>query len=140
MPPGNPFTDPFVLFNSMFGELNRHMHDPFVEVFDQFDGLRGHGRPRHEQYERDDVFSPGGPGPSPFNPTAGMGMFTDMGTPGGAPQRFRTESSFRSSGGRYGFRRESRVTTTVNGVTHSTWTRLDSDVSPRILSIMFKLF
>lgn len=72
------------------------------------------------------MFGAGGPGPmpSPFSPT---GMFSSMSTSSGVPQRFRSESTFRTSGGRYGFQRESRVTTTINGVTQSKWIRVDSD-------------
>jgi DnaJ homolog subfamily B member 6 len=128
MPRHNPFTDPFVLFNSLFGDFNGYMHEPFVQF--PHGEARGRGRAHHDGFERADMFGPGGPGPMPaFNPTAGMGMFGGMGPSGGMPQRFRTESSFRSTGGRHGFRRESRVTTTVNGVTQSTWTRVDLDVS-----------
>jgi DnaJ homolog subfamily B member 6 len=137
VPPRNPFTDPFVLFNSMFGDLNRHMPDPFMH-FDTFDP-REHRRPRHDPFAREAMFGPGGPGPmpGPFSSSAGMSMFGGLGASGGAPQRFRAQSSFGATGGRYGWQRESRVTTTVNGVTQSTWTRVDSDVSlhthPRVL-------
>jgi len=72
----------------------------------------------HDPLERADMFSPGGPGPMPSPYTS---------VPRGVPQRFRSESTFRASGGRYGWQRESRVTTTVNGVTQSKWTRVDSD-------------
>ncbi|KIM82972.1 hypothetical protein PILCRDRAFT_819773 [Piloderma croceum F 1598] len=133
VPPRNPFTDPFVLFNSMFGDLNRHMPEPFMH-FDTFDPPRERRRPRRDPFERETMFGPGGPGPmpGPFSSSAGMGMFGGMGASGGAPQRFRAQSSFRASGGRYGWQRESRVTTTVNGVTQSTWTRVDSDGNEHI--------
>jgi DnaJ family protein B protein 6 len=133
MPPRNPFTDPFVLFNSMFGDLNRHIHEPFMQFShgDTFDDPRGHGGAPHEPLQRANMFSPGGPGPmpGPFSPTAGMGVFGGTGTSRGVPQRFHSESTFRANSGRYGWQRESRVTTTVNGVTQSKWIRVDSDVS-----------
>lgn len=133
IPPRNPFTDPFVLFNSMFGELNRHVHEPFMQYShgDIFDGPRGRGGPLHDQLGRADMFGPGGPGPmpSPFSPTAGMGVFGGASTSRGVPHRFRSESSFSASGGRFGWQRESRVTTTTNGATQSIWTRVDSEVS-----------
>jgi len=129
--PRDLFTDPFVLFNSTFADLRRHMPFPHGSVFD---GPRGHGMPHHDPFESADIFGLGGPGPMPslFSPTAGMGMFGGMGEPGGVPQRFHSESTFRAGGGRYGFQRESRVTTTINGVTQSKWTRVDSDGNEHI--------
>lgn len=144
MPPHNPFTDPFVLFNSMFGDLNGHIHEPFMHFShgDTFDGPREHGGPHHDRFDREAMFSSGGPGPMPglFSPTAGMGMFGGMDASSGAPQRFRAQSTFRAGSGRYGWQRESRVTTTVNGVTQSTWTRVDSDVSLCIFVYCYYIF
>jgi DnaJ family protein B protein 6 len=127
MPTHNPFTDPFVIFNSMLGDFNRHFRDPFMNFDDMFNGPRQHERPRHDRFDRENMFGPGGPGPMPA--PGGFGMFGGIGASGSVPRVFRSESTFSASGGHHGWQRESRVTTTVNGVTKSKWTRVDSEAS-----------
>lgn len=127
MHPHHPFTDPFELFNSLFGDFHRHMSEPFMHFshghHGGFDDPREQVPGHHEPFDRFDM--PGhGPGPMfGFPPSGVMSAF------GGMPTgRFRMEShGFGPSNGRL-WRQESRVTTTVNGVTQSTWTRVDSDV------------
>jgi len=128
-PRHHPFTDPFVLFNSMFGDLHRHFDDPFPN-FPQphHGGFEGPRPGRHEPFERFDM---PGPGPGPmlgfsFGPSGGMGF------DGIPPGRFRGESRSFGIGGGRNWRSESRVTTSLNGVTQSTWTRVDSDGNEHI--------
>jgi len=70
-----------------------------------------------------------GPGPMPgfpFVPTGGMGF------DGIPPGPFRAESHGFGAGNGRNWRSESRVTTSLNGVTQSTWTRVDLDGNEHI--------
>ncbi|KAH7929120.1 DnaJ-domain-containing protein [Leucogyrophana mollusca] len=100
------FTDPFVLFDSIFGDLDRAFRDPFFTD-------RGFG---------------GGGFPSPMRsmpvltgPLFGFG-------PRNANHWSATHHASISGGGGNGGRwvSESRTSRTVNGVTESKWTRRDS--------------
>ena len=108
------FTDPFVLFDSIFGDFEQQFFDEF-----QRPHQRSNARFRHH-----DPFGPGFPfGSSGMGGMLrGMGMSSNMGFPS-------MDLGPGSGGGRPRWRQESRTTTTVNGVTHSKWTRVDSDVS-----------
>ncbi|TFY58204.1 hypothetical protein EVG20_g8243 [Dentipellis fragilis] len=129
--PGYGFTDPFTLFDQIFGDLNRAMADP---MFDPFNN-----HPFFSQSSRRDPF--GGMGMGMGMPGMGMGgmgmgfghplMIQDMMGMGSSPAfggSSRTYSSVSRSSGSPGGRwnTESRMTRTINGVTESIWKRRDS--------------
>ncbi|KAA1468835.1 DnaJ-domain-containing protein [Dentipellis sp. KUC8613] len=121
--PGYGFTDPFTLFDQIFGNLNRAMADPMFDPFDNHP-----------------FFSP----PSRRDPFGGMGgmggmgmgfghpfMIQDMMGMGSSPAfggNSRTYTSVSRSSGTPGggWTTESRMTRTINGVTESIWKRRDS--------------
>lgn len=117
------FTDPHVLFDSLFGDMRRHFNEPFMSFPQAHPGGFDGPRPgRHDPFDRFDMPGPGPMSGFPFGPS--FGFFDGM--PRG---RFRTESHGFGAGNGLNWRSESRVTTSVNGVTQSRWTRVDSDVS-----------
>jgi len=108
------FTDPFVLFDSIFGDFEQHFFDEF-----QRPHQRSNGRYRHH-----DPFGPG----FPLGSSGMGGMLRGMGMSNNMFAGFPSMDLGPGSGsGRARWRQESRTTTTVNGVTHSKWTRVDSD-------------
>lgn len=110
------FTDPFVLFDSIFGDFGQHFMDEFQP--------RQRSNLRHRRH---DSFGSG----FPFGPNGMGGMLRGMGMSTNMFAAFPTADLGPGPGsGRTRWRQESRATTTVNGVvTHSKWTRVDSDVS-----------
>lgn len=136
-PEYNAFTDPFELFNSMFGDMHRQFNDPF-DPFSPF--TRAHrnpqegsrGRARQDPYETPNMFNPG---PTSFPFTGGFDPFGGMPNNGftGSPPRESRDS--RRGGGRV-YRHESRTTVTRNGITQSTWKRIEEDVSPGFIYIL----
>lgn len=127
------FTDPFQLFNSMFGDLHdlnqgrgfgNGYRDPF---FDDGDEVFGSGRRRGGVN--------GGPGMGAFGSFGFGSPMMNMMLGGGAGGRgFSTQSMSSSSTGVFGngnggrWVSESRMTRTINGVTESIVKRKDSQV------------
>ena len=109
------FTDPFVLFNSIFGDLHRAFEvDPF---FDDPFGRRGF---ESNQFGGG-FFNASFPSmlPSPFDPS-GRGM---------GSSRMQVSSNG-GTGGRWAS--ESWTSSTVNGVSHTKCVRKDSEVGIRV--------
>lgn len=120
----NQFTDPFELFEAMFGDMHREFNDPFAPFAHQH-----RARARHGRHAQPNGFRPGPMSAFPFGPS-GMGLFNDMmGMPGNMFPADTRGGSGRGNGRNQRWTQETRVTTSVNGVTQSTWTRVDSDVS-----------
>lgn len=116
----NDFTDPFVLFNAMFGDFERSSADPMEQLFERPQRQRSTARPRrHDDFGR--AF--------PFGSSDMGRMFSGMGMSGNMFPGF--PNAGLGPGTRSGprWRKETKVTTSVNGVTHSKLTREDSDVS-----------
>lgn len=109
------FTDPFVLFNSIFGDIHRAFEaDPF---FDDPLGRRGHASNVFGGSLFNNGFPFMLPSPSDFN-GRGMGNGRVQGSStGGTGRRWVSESW---------------TTSMVNGVTHTKCVRKDSEVSIRV--------
>lgn len=112
------FTDPFVLFNSIFGDIHRAFEvDPF---FDDPFGRRGFGSNHFGGGFFNNSFPPIPPSSFDFG--------------GGSMQGSRMHSfSNGGSGGRWVS--ESWTSSNVNGVTHTKCVRKDSEVGIRVLRL-----
>ncbi|EGN96625.1 hypothetical protein SERLA73DRAFT_184729 [Serpula lacrymans var. lacrymans S7.3] len=115
------FTDPFELFNSIFGDMHQQFsqfnNDSFLDPFG------GHGRSRG----RTNTFN--GFGPSfPFGPS----IMVSNGNGHGRSGFHQSQHSFSSGSGQGRWVSESRSMTTINGVTESKWTRRDSSGNEHI--------
>lgn len=114
------FTDPFVLFDSIFGDFHRAFEgEPF---FDDTAGRRGFG----SNHFGGGFFNNGFPSvpPSPFD-------FSGRGMQGSTMQSF----SNGGSGGRWVS--ESWTSSNINGVTHTKCVRRDSEVGIQVLPLGF---
>jgi len=112
------FTDPFVLFDSLFGDAyHEHLHP--------FNDSRRH--PRHDRFTGD-PFSPMG------FPTGFGSMFSFGGFPGDArhAQTRSPQSSFVSTGRNTGWVLDRHMTRSINGVTESVHERRDADGNTHI--------
>ncbi|KAG6335063.1 hypothetical protein ID866_4023 [Astraeus odoratus] len=119
-PPFRGFTDPFVLFNSIFGDLHRAFSEnPF------HDSPFGH--PFGTRHTDPFGFM------SPFSLMAGPSAF---GFPGGNMQPISSSSRGMLSGGNGRWTSESWTTQTVNGVTQTKCVRRDSEGNE---SVLYKL-
>jgi len=135
---GFSYTDPFTLFDSIFGNLNRFTEPPFHHH-------RHHDDPRSHR-QREPFFA------EPERHFEGADDFMDAAARGGFPRRRahthmfpvmpnavgppptilfqRAESRTYPQNGHW--TQESRVTSTVNGVTQSIWKRRDADGNEHI--------
>lgn len=120
-PQSYTFTDPFRLFNSMFGDIH--------QVFDQdaFFDEPHHGPPRPMFEPSHVMFAP--------PPMFSLPLFADQSFEGSRPRRatYSSSSRFHSQPGRDGngprWVEESHMTRTINGVTQSISKQTDSSVS-----------
>lgn len=129
---GANFTDPFTLFNTLFGDLNRQFNgqfnDPFFSEASPFGGAGpSHTSPfgRSRMFPQASLFDTAFPSSTLFptfpTPPEGRGAGNFMGS---------TERSFaQSPGGNGQWVSSSKLTTTINGVTQTTWKRIDANVS-----------
>ncbi|KAI9438890.1 hypothetical protein BJY52DRAFT_1229731 [Lactarius psammicola] len=117
------FTDPFRLFESIFGELHHAMSDPYFP--DPWRRDRRHDSHSHHR-------SPGG-----FfdDPLVGVGfpfergnVFDDVVNSGNSRSRVYSQVSRNTMAPDGRWVSESRVTRTINGVTESVWKRRDAGV------------
>ncbi|KZT27814.1 DnaJ-domain-containing protein [Neolentinus lepideus HHB14362 ss-1] len=119
------FTDPFELFNSIFGDIHRRsFDDPFLnELPAPFGGARRSRDPF-------DAFG-GGSMMSPFGGLLGSSMFSPFQQMADSRNANMRSASFTSIGFDNGQERQwvsqSKMTRTINGVTESVWKRTDSD-------------
>ncbi|KAF7977103.1 hypothetical protein HWV62_4697 [Athelia sp. TMB] len=106
MPPRH-HADPFEVFNAVFGQFDRHFKEMFPPMpqFQVFPHETRMGMP-HRPHDLPALFIPDMPDMYSHS--------TSHGFPG-------------SAGGHRAMRQESRVTTTINGVTESIWTRTDDN-------------
>lgn len=117
------FTDPFALFNEIFGDMERHFEDPFF------------GEPRHAArgpFGHGSIFDR--MGGSPFGMLPPMNnMFDHMGGPHQAHTMSFSSSSrgslARGPDGNPQWVSQSRISRSINGVTEGVWKRTDSNVS-----------
>jgi DnaJ homolog subfamily B member 6 len=130
--PGRPphfhtgFTDPYMLFNTIFGDLSGREFGP-----------RSRSTP-HNPFHDDDMFGISAMPTPPILRPMGIGFPAPFEEGHGRRSRsvnsgmFSYESSsFSARGGGGGdWVSQSRSTRTVNGVTESEWRRIDADVSP----------
>ncbi|KAJ3549733.1 hypothetical protein NMY22_g774 [Coprinellus aureogranulatus] len=128
--PSFAFTDPFALFDSIFGDLLRPRRSTFGFGVDPFEDIDA----RFERLERemDSHFN------TPFFNSPFPSLFSPFGEPGGMGFLPVTSSSFgmlpgpsgrRSGSGHSGGKwvSESYMTQSINGVTQTVHTRLDAD-------------
>jgi DnaJ family protein B protein 6 len=115
------FTDPFRLFESIFGEMHHTMADPFFS--DPY--RRNH---RHDPHHR-------GAGSFFDDPLVGVGfpfdrgnVFDDVMNSGNGRSRVYSEVSRGAMAPDGRWVSESRVTRSINGVTESVWKRKDAAV------------
>lgn len=126
------FTDPFVLFNSIFGDLHRAFEsDPFFNTADPF-GHRGFGSGQASGgngfFSRG--FPPAFPPPStPFDDLAHGGV-------GGSRMQAFGGGSNGGNGGRWVS--QSWTTSMVNGAAHTKSVRKDSDVGVFFSSLLLR--
>ncbi|KAI9459039.1 hypothetical protein F5148DRAFT_1219613 [Russula earlei] len=111
------FTDPFRLFESIFGDLHRAMSDPFLS--DPWRRDRRHDMPRQRGRSFFDDFSIGTG--FPFDRD-----FDDMVNPGGGRARVYSQVSRGTMTPDGRWVGESRMMYTVDGVTESVWKRQDA--------------
>ena len=134
------FTDPFELFNSLFGDFHRAFgDDPFFTNAHQpnhspFGPMFGGGPMRGGTF--DSMFGRDPFGGSPFGPFGGM-MGGPMITNGGFGGQSGTFSSSSTSFGQMGqggrWVSQSHVTRTINGRTETIIKKLDAEVSLFVL-------
>ena len=112
MPPRH-HADPFEVFNAVFGQFDRHFKEMFPPMpqFQVFPHEPRMGMP-HRPHDLPALFIPDMPDMYSHS--------TSHGFPG-------------SAGGHRAMRQETRVTTTINGVTESIWTRTDDNVRRSIV-------
>lgn len=124
------FTDPFELFNSIFGDLHRGplggslFDDPFFDDFPSPFGGARRNRDPFDSFGRGSLMSP-------FGGLLGGSMFSPFQQIMDSPNANVRSASYSAIGYDNGQERrwvsQSRMTRTINGVTESVWKRTDSD-------------
>lgn len=122
-------TDPFILFDSIFGDIRQHFHDPFFSdsLFDDHLPAWGFGRsPFGNGMLYDRAFG----GPSPFGMLPPSLAFPSLDVAQGASFQSTSQGLFtRGPDGNGQWVSQSRTTRTINGVAESVWKRRDANVS-----------
>jgi DnaJ family protein B protein 6 len=116
LPHHTGFTDPFRLFESIFGELHHAMSDPFI----------------HDPWRRSHHRNPVGFFDDPLvgtgYPFERSNVFDDVANSGNGRSRVYSQVSRGAMAPDGRWVSESRVTRSVNGVTESVWKRRDATV------------
>ncbi|KAH8111011.1 DnaJ-domain-containing protein [Phellopilus nigrolimitatus] len=126
------FTDPFSLFDSIFGGMRHQFDDPFFA-----NAHPSAGSPfRRDPYGHGSLFDSMMGGNPAFGMLSQANAFPSMGAPfQGQTANFQSSSRGFSAGGADGNTRwisQSRMTRSINGVTESVWKRTDSNGNEHI--------
>lgn len=130
------FSDPFALFDSIFGDMRRHFNDPFFndafgEHFPQVGGPFGRSAFGRSPFGGGSLFDRVMNDPSFGMLPPTTGMFPSLEAPRHG-QTFHSSSAgvfTRGPDGSGQWVTQSKMTRSVNGVTESVWKRTDSSVS-----------